>query len=231
MDSAADVVSDSVKQLEDPQDEAVSPPETGEEFDISNDELPSPEVLTTDILRALAENSSTEDVTDCPSVYSRDTSSGSSDAKTVDRSTEGMKPPQTRNSPSSELKRWDAALSDVSSLPLLNHARYGWLADIDLASVEVSRHLDEVEGRVRVQFETGDADSTSQGSSSTNRDEHDIFAAREYKASIDRPGTPYTDMDSQCTTPRRFIAAASEEEARELGLRYPLRIGNLYAGF
>lgn len=212
------------------QGEAASQPETGEELQTDGDELPRPEALTADILRALAQSHSTDVVTDTPSVYSRDSNACSSDGNASTTSTDTMELLRRRNAPADGHRLWHHTLSDASSLHLIGRARYGWLSELDFASAEISRHLDEVEGRVRARSETGNAESSSQ-SPSPGTGGNESSETRAYKASRSRPGTPYADMGSQHSTPRRLIAAASEQEALELGLRCPLRIGNLYAGF
>lgn len=206
-----------------------SQPDTGEELQRS-EELPNLEVLTADILRAVAENNSTDVVSDTPSVYSRDSNACSSDGNASATSTDTMGLLRRRKPPAVGNNTWHHTLSDASSLYFIGRARYGWLSDLDFASTEISRHLDEVEGRVRVPVETVEAEKSSEGPT-PDRGDNETPEERQYKTSRSRPGTPYADMGSQHSTPRRFIAAASEQEARELGLQCPLRIGNLYAGF
>lgn len=221
--------SDSVKQTG-LQGRGTSHSDTGEELQTSSDRLPRPEVLTADILRALAQSNSTDVVTDAPSVYSRDSNQCSSDGKASTRSTDTMELLRRRNIPKVGNRVWRNTLSDASSLHLLGQARHGWLSDLDFASTEIARHLDRVESKGYVQFETGNSESNLLGPH-PDPGGKETSKAREYKASTNRPGTPYADIGSEHSTPRRFIAAASETEARELGLQFPLRIGNLYAGF
>lgn len=234
MRSNSEHTSDSVKQAT-LQGGGTSHSDTGEELQTSSDGLPRPEVLTADILRALAQSNSTDVVTDTPSVYSRDSNQCSSDGKASTRSTDTMELLRRRNIPKVGNRVWRNTLSDASSLHLIGQARPGWLSDLDFASTEIARHLDQVENKVaagkgQVKLEAGNTESNLLGLHS-DRCDKETSKTPEYKASRSRPGTPYADMGSEHSTPRRFIAAASETEARELGLQFPLRIGNLYAGF
>lgn len=196
-------------------------PKTGKP---GTDVLPSPAALTADILQALAQGIPTEQ-DDCPAISSPSSNINPADAEIVNHALGIVK---TNKAAPVEPKFLNFSPPENLSLHHVGRPRYSPVLDIDTASHEISRRLDEMGSRGQVQFEPSSIETSSPRISSANYTEPDNATTHGH-GSAKRPGTPYADMDID--KPRRFIAAASEQEARELGLSHPLRIGNLYAGF
>lgn len=190
-----------------------------------NGVLPSPEGLTADILQALAKSTSTQQSRDCPAVYPRAPNANPADAKAVNHGFDTVKTPVF------EPEGWSSPPPENVSFHHVGRPRYIRVPDVDTASHEISQHPDEAGSRIQVQLELERIEESPHKIPSSSNREHDNHTTRGHRGSTKRPGTPYADMDLRYDQPRRFIAAASEQEARELGLNHPLRIANLYAGF
>lgn len=239
-DLFSDIVSDCVKPLG-LGDDVASRSGTGKKYlDTNSEEIPYEyeRRAIAELVTALGGNTPSGGLIDSSSIYTRNSSVSASSLKAANSSTETLEHPKLKTTFSSDAL-WNPDLSDESSLHFRGHPPYDWISDIERASTEIWKMIGRVaseENRVQEQSDTETADQSSQPpwtypAPSSDHSDANMYAVREYTPVDDRPGTPYERMNSaSLRTQRQFIAADSKEEARELGLRCPLRIGNLYAG-
>lgn len=235
-DLFSDVVSDCVKQLGlDDDDDVASRSGTGKKgLTTTAEKIPYERRSIAQLFTAVEGNTPSGGLIDSTSVYTRN-----SNPKAASTSTETLEHPKLKTTFSSDSALWNPDLSDESSLHVRGHSPHDWISDLDRASTEIWKMIGRVaseENQVQEKSDTETADQSSQPpwnypAPTSDPSDAEMYVVREYTPADDQPGTSDDRMNSaRSRTQRRFIAADSEEEARELGLRCPLRIGNLYAG-